>query len=100
MIFDWTTMLETAISNLEPLHREILRRTLELPGKRRRIYYSEALQVWKLDRDEFDLQRNSAYEALRIYLLRNGVTGVDDLIVDSCSVGSPIDLPDIQSPKI
>jgi hypothetical protein len=79
VIFDWTTMIDAAVNSLPTLQRDILKRTLALPGQRRRVFYTEALQNWNLDRDEFDRQREAAFESVRLYLKHHGITGIDDL---------------------
>jgi len=81
MIFDWSDILTAAIRTLPPLHQDILVRTMELPGKRKKLQYTEASRIWNLDRHEFDRQRESAFEAVRLYLIRHGVSALDDLVL-------------------
>jgi hypothetical protein len=79
MISDWNDILTAAIRTLPELHRDIVVRTMQTPGKRKRLFYSEAMNIWNLDREEFDRQRESAFEAVRLYLIRQGVTCPGDL---------------------
>ena len=79
MIFEWSDLLAAAIHTLPQLHREIVLHTMQIPGKRTRWFYSEALKLWNLDRDEFDIQRRAAFEGVRIYVSRHGVTAPHDL---------------------
>jgi hypothetical protein len=87
MIFDWTDILTTAIRTLPELHRDIAVRTMATPGKRKKLYYTEAKKIWNLDRHEFDQQRDSAFGALRLYLVRHGVTCPGDLLPQPCGNG-------------
>jgi hypothetical protein len=80
MIFDWNDILTAAILTLPPLHRDILTRTMDLPCKRKRLFYSEAMAMWQLERDEFDRERNAAIESVRQYLIQQGVTCPGDLV--------------------
>jgi hypothetical protein len=81
MFTTWIDILTAAIRTLPPLHQDILVRTMELPGKRKKLQYAEAARIWNLDRQEFDRQRESAFEAVRLYLVRHGVSAPDDLAV-------------------
>ena len=81
MIFDWNTILVRAIATLPTLHREIVVHTMQLPGKRRRVQYTEAARIWNLDREAFDRHRDSAFDALRLYLLRHGLSAPADLVL-------------------
>ena len=81
MISNWTDMIDTALLSLPPLHRDILRGILALPGQRKRIVYSEALRIWKLDREQFDMERDAAFDGLRRSLIAHGISRIDDLLV-------------------
>lgn len=69
------------MQTLPELHRDIVVRTMAAKGKRKKLHYTEAKKIWNLDRHEFDQQRYAAFEALRRYLLRHGVTCPGDLAV-------------------
>lgn len=79
MIFNWTEILTAAIESLPELHRDILTATMQLPGKRKALNYTEAARVWNLDRHEFDRQRTAALNAVRLFLIRHGITAPDHL---------------------
>ena len=64
--------------SLTPLHREIVTTILNLPGKRR-LTYKHALETWGLDRKEFKAELDAAFEAIRLYLKRLGLTSSSDL---------------------
>jgi hypothetical protein len=81
MFTNWTDVLTAAIQTLPPLHHDILVRTMELPGKRKKLQYTEASRIWNLDPDEFNRQRDAAFEAVRLYLVRHGVTCPGDLVL-------------------
>jgi hypothetical protein len=81
MFTNWSDIITAAIRTLPPLHRDIVIRTMELPGKRKRLFYSDAMNIWNLHRHEFDRQRNAAFEAVRLYLMRHGVTCPGDLVL-------------------
>ena len=80
MISNWTDMIDTALLSLPPLHRDILRLTLELPGEQKHIFYTEALRLWNLDRHQFDVEREAALDGFRQTLIRHGITRIDDLM--------------------
>ena len=81
MFIEWSDIFTAAIQTLPLLHREIVVETMQIPGKRTWLFYSEAREFWNLDRKEFDTQRESAFEAVRLYLLRHGISGPDDLLL-------------------
>ena len=72
-------MLDIALDSLPTLHRDILRRTLEIPGKRMTLHYKQGLTIWNLDREQFDRERKAALDGLRLYLIYQGITEIDDL---------------------
>jgi hypothetical protein len=79
MICDWSAILTDALKTLPPLHRAILIETMALPGRRRRMFYSDAMKFWTLDRHSFDRERYAALESIRRYLVSRGVTCPGDL---------------------
>jgi hypothetical protein len=81
MFTEWSDIFTAAIQTLTPLHREIVTKTMQIPGKRTRLFYREALNLWSLDRKGFDIQREAAFEAVRLYLLRHGLTAQHDLML-------------------
>lgn len=72
-------LLSAAIQTLPPLQQDIVLRTMDLPGKRTRLFRSEALKIWNLSPGEFDRHREAALRSLRLYLSRHGVAGIADL---------------------
>lgn len=80
MFIEWTDIFTAAIQTLPPLHREIVIRTMEIPGKRRRLFYCEGKAFWQLDRGEFDRHRDAAFESVRIFLARHGLSSPGDLV--------------------
>jgi hypothetical protein len=81
MFIDWSDLITAAIQTLQPLHRHIVVRTMEIPGKRNCLYYSEGKALWNLDRKKFARQRNAAIDAVRIYVVQHGLSSPADLAV-------------------
>jgi hypothetical protein len=79
MIYDWTDIFTLAIQTLPLLHQEILKQTMRLPGKRKKLQYTEAARIWNINRPEFEKQRYAALESIRRYLISRGVTRPGDL---------------------
>ena len=78
IIFEWHQILPAAIESLSPLHRDIVTYIINLPGKRRPSY-RHAQETWSLDREHFDIELRYAYEAIRLHLLKFGVSKIADL---------------------
>jgi hypothetical protein len=78
MVFAWTEILPAAIRSLPPLHQEIVRHVMEIPGTKGRSY-AHARRTWNLDRNGFNLELGCALAALRLYFRRYGITSAADL---------------------
>jgi hypothetical protein len=81
MILDWHTLLASAVATLPPLHREIVVRTMQLPGRRKHLRYTEISNIWRLSRREFEEHKRLAFDSLRRYLLAHGLTSSADLVL-------------------
>jgi hypothetical protein len=78
MVFEWKELLPVAIQSLNPLHRQLVRYVMNVPG-RRKPAYTYAKLTWNLDRDQFDRELTDALRTLRIYLKMQGLTSAADL---------------------
>ena len=78
VIFAWNEILPAAIETLPPLRRELVGYVMGQPGKQR-LSYAYAMRTWGLSREQFTVELQSAYSAIRLYLGRHGITNAADL---------------------
>jgi hypothetical protein len=78
VIYDWSEILPGAIESLPPLHQELVLYVMAIPGKKRPSY-THAAKTWALGREQFDMELEFAFNAIRLYLKRFGLASMSDL---------------------